>query len=1017
MLFFKERNTQTRSFEKNARLCCKKRSLCFEPLERRDLLSLPGAGTADLNALDEMKYLSSGTISITTLKDKVDPTDGLISLREAINYANSTGTQIEFALSGTIHLESTLSIQKSLTINNQGLRTITLDGSNSLDQSCFIDIRTSWTSSEMEVSFENISIKDCKNTSNGGGVFIGENCNVSFNNCFFLNNRSEMNGGALYFEGKGSLSNSIVNGNSAKNGGAIALNSDQTTTIDSTSFKDNRATENGGTLYFNQSNYDDFNDLSSSVSLLDVSNSEVSNSSAKNGGAFWFDECFCTVSDTMLRNNEGSNNGGGIYIGDNGYLLIERSSLVSNTANGSGGALYNKNVIYSNANFYKKNSVESDENDGLKGSGGAITNIFYFSSSGDKIQENSASNLGAGIMNYYYSADEEIEGTCQLVDLSLERNRSDKEGGGIYNYGEIDLINSSVSGNSGSSGGGIYNHNWLGLSRIEIVQSVFSDNIATDMGGGIDNCGSLVITKSTFINNRAGDYSSQSGSGGAINNNYFGKLTVSSSRFIENVAYLGGAIYDSAEEDSENGTGNVNISNSYFQRNCDSEAVGFKSEHYNILDTTNTQGANYAGLKKYSNSLVLYDAYGNIVSGTINFGAVALHNTTSYYTFRIVNQGSESIFINGVDTFLGNCITYSIEGSVNSFELAVGESKRLTFVLKPSVLEPSAMYVRFELGGGLDFQVNAACVVVDNAGEVSSSEITLNSEVSTGSYTLKLNQQPASDVKVILSAPEGIILDTTELIFTSGNYNQNQNVCFRWDAGKLASLPDPLERLFISHILVYNPDLPVDPLRNLKISDKEVRLSYTVRNYGSTESDPGAIEPVRPETIFVTSHSFGANDEVLSLSINIPFASVVSNWQIDWGDGLIENVFYRSSRLKKAHYYKSPGIYTVRLKIFNADENIKDYTYCIWTQVVSGPESASELPASFESGDPSFAALDTVLGEGIDLEETEITSLLAESLSPDQITNHKEVLSFFSFDFMDEKDKKNGLFSGDFIDL
>ncbi|MDD3586061.1 MAG: hypothetical protein PHQ75_02655, partial [Thermoguttaceae bacterium] len=108
----------------------------MENLEDRMLLAvLPVTGSADAKALisqgfcdSEMNIVSSN-IRVTTYSDKIDQTDGLVSLREAINYLESQGTVL-FGQAGTITLSQSLGqivINKNITFDATSTGTITLD--------------------------------------------------------------------------------------------------------------------------------------------------------------------------------------------------------------------------------------------------------------------------------------------------------------------------------------------------------------------------------------------------------------------------------------------------------------------------------------------------------------------------------------------------------------------------------------------------------------------------------------------------------------------------------------------------------------------------------------------------------------------------------------------------------------------------------------------------------------------------------------------------------------------------
>jgi hypothetical protein len=102
-------------------------------------------------------------------------------------------------------------------------------------------------------------------------------------------------------------------------------------------------------------------------------------------------------------------------------------------------------------------------------------------------------------------------GILNLVNSTVSGNSS-FTGGGINNYsGQISIINSTISGNSAFSGGGIDNYS----GQISIINSTISGNSATDIGGGIYNGGysTAEILNVTISNNSAA-------SGGGVYNNY-----------------------------------------------------------------------------------------------------------------------------------------------------------------------------------------------------------------------------------------------------------------------------------------------------------------------------------------------------------------------------------------------------------------------------------------------------------------------------------------------------------------
>ena len=138
------------------------------------------------------------------------------------------------------------------------------------------------------------------------------------------------------------------------------------------------------------------------------------------------------------------------------------------------------------------------------------------------------------------------QATVTLQNLALVNGFSPTFAGAIFNEGTLNLISSTVSGNTAPEDGGAI-RNEVG-ARVNISNSTFDGNRVTYNyadGGAIANSGFLSIGSSTFSGNRTG----ADGSGGAILNR--GTLTVGSATFSTNDANYGGAIH------TANGTATV----------------------------------------------------------------------------------------------------------------------------------------------------------------------------------------------------------------------------------------------------------------------------------------------------------------------------------------------------------------------------------------------------------------------------------------------------------------------------
>jgi predicted outer membrane repeat protein len=153
--------------------------------------------------------------------------------------------------------------------------------------------------------------------------------------------------------------------------------------------------------------------------------------------------------------------------------------------------------------------------------GGGIVNFGFLNIENSIISNNSAIDNGGGIEN---------SGTLNIVTSTVSNNSS-VMGGGILNLGEsLQVTNSKISGNTAMVGGGIYN-----VSTLNLTSSTVSSNSATIDGGGILSSGTINVENSTFVGNSAEHDGGGIASGGVD--------TIANSTFSNNSAVnVGGGI-------------------------------------------------------------------------------------------------------------------------------------------------------------------------------------------------------------------------------------------------------------------------------------------------------------------------------------------------------------------------------------------------------------------------------------------------------------------------------------------
>jgi hypothetical protein len=167
----------------------------------------------------------------------------------------------------------------------------------------------------------------------------------------------------------------------------------------------------------------------------------------------------------------------------------------------------------------------------IEGNGAIITRqanapdfgLIAVGNSGDLTLQNTilsggSSIRGAGLLN---------AGSTTILNSIISGNT----GSGVANGGTLIIENSTISNNTSNYGGsGI-----VSGGTLTIKNSIISDNTSNFFGGGVFNGGTLTIENSTISNNRVKQ------AGGGIFN-YGGRLTITNSTISGNIANQGGGV-------------------------------------------------------------------------------------------------------------------------------------------------------------------------------------------------------------------------------------------------------------------------------------------------------------------------------------------------------------------------------------------------------------------------------------------------------------------------------------------
>jgi predicted outer membrane repeat protein len=142
---------------------------------------------------------------------------------------------------------------------------------------------------------------------------------------------------------------------------------------------------------------------------------------------------------------------------------------------------------------------------------------------------------GSGIHSY--------ETTLTVNNSTVSNNQAQLDGGGLYDTGSTIIISSSVfHNNSGRNGGGIYfSRGGSDSGSLAIYGTTFTDNSATDAGGAIY---AHLLTLPLLVNNSVLRGNSAGNEGGGIHIGGVGQVMITHSTLQDNLATLGGGLYN-----------------------------------------------------------------------------------------------------------------------------------------------------------------------------------------------------------------------------------------------------------------------------------------------------------------------------------------------------------------------------------------------------------------------------------------------------------------------------------------
>ena len=298
------------------------------------------------------------------------------------------------------------------------------------------------------------------------------------------------------------------------------------------------------------------------------------NTAGKEGGGLWNGSGVMTISGTTIDGNDAQGNfvadpleiigGGGIFANDNGTVVIEAGTTISNNqasgTQGSGGGI----LVAQNANL---------DINGTVGSPVVISGNF-------------ASRAGGGIEDWSTTAtpntidNTDFTGNSAGVAIgTFVVDGAPGNGGAIHvsGPGNNDITGGTASGNLAAAEGGGF---WNGSGTMTVDGTTLDANLAsgaeaTNGGGALFNIGGTLTVSNATISNNIAD--GAAGSGGGILNVNGGTLSVTDSSITGNSSNrAGGGIEDNSTVDTGSGplVGSVTLMNVTLDNNMTGSAPG-----------------------------------------------------------------------------------------------------------------------------------------------------------------------------------------------------------------------------------------------------------------------------------------------------------------------------------------------------------------------------------------------------------------------------------------------------------
>lgn len=205
---------------------------------------------------------------------------------------------------------------------------------------------------------------------------------------------------------------------------------------------------------------------------LTVSNSTIKGNSAGVGGGVFASQATVTITDTTFEANHASYGGGGVAGDYQARLSITGSTVSGNSTGGRGGGLLGgASLIVAESLITGNVSLED---------GGGVANNDSLTIRDSTISDNRSDALGGGIDHGGF-IDSSFPGSpATIANSTITGNTSSGGGGGSFFGSTLSITNSTITGNGASLGAGVLFETLKGAFRLR--NSIVAGNASTSAG-------------------------------------------------------------------------------------------------------------------------------------------------------------------------------------------------------------------------------------------------------------------------------------------------------------------------------------------------------------------------------------------------------------------------------------------------------------------------------------------------------------------------------------------------------